>query len=182
MEIEKPSFEDVNEALKIMHALGSAPESHGLLCALFCFGAEVKFTAWSDSLMTKSIDEGDIVAKSALKTMKKLYDYTRSQFNDKSLNFDIFIPSDDEPLSYRAESLTNWIKGFLSGVGLFGFDFENSQYEEVKEAIDDLMKISYMDYSALDENESYEEDFMELVEFTKVAVLLIGSERFRYNQ
>ncbi|MDE5031981.1 YecA family protein, partial [Francisella tularensis] len=77
------------------------------------------------------------------------------------------------PLSYRAEALTDWIRGFLSGVGLFGLDFENSKDQEIKEAISDLMKISNMDYEALGEDESSEEDFIELLEYTKVAVLLI---------
>jgi len=177
MKNEKPSFEDVSEALKVMQALTTASEAHGLLCALFSFGAEVKFTAWSDSLMTKSIEEGDLVASSALQTMKKLYDYTKSQFDEKGLTFDLFIPEDDEPLTYRAEALTCWIKGFLSGVGLFGLDFENSKDTEVKEAINDLMQISYMDYEALGSDEGCEDDFMELLEYTRVAVLLIDSEK-----
>ncbi|ASG67862.1 5-formyltetrahydrofolate cyclo-ligase [Francisella halioticida] len=177
MKNEKPNFEDVKEALKVMQALSSASEAHGLLCALFSFGAEVKFTAWSDSLMTKTIEEGDLVSASALKTMKKLYDYTKSQFDEKGLSFDLFIPEDNELLSYRAEALTYWIKGFLSGVGLFGLDFENSKAKEVKEAIHDLMQISYMDYDSLEQDESCEDDFMELLEYTKVAVLLIDSEK-----
>ena len=173
----KPKFEDVAEALKIMQALTTASEAHGLLCALFSFGAEVKFTAWSDSLMTKSIEEGDVVAASALKTMKKLYDYTKAQFDEKSLSFDLFIPGDDELLRYRAEALTYWIRGFLSGVGLFGLDYENSKDKEVKEAVNDLMKISYMDYKNLTDDEDSENDFIELLEYTKVAVLLIDSEK-----
>ncbi|AEI36011.1 MULTISPECIES: UPF0149 family protein [Francisella] len=177
MKNEKPNFEDVVEALKVMQALTSASEAHGLLCALFSFGAEVKFTAWSDSLMTKSIQEGDLVATSALQTMKKLYDYTKSQFDEKGLTFDLFLPEDEEELTYKAEALTYWIKGFLSGVGLFGLDFENSKDKEVKEAINDLMQISYMDYEALEDNDECEQDFIELLEYTKVAVLLIDSEK-----
>ena len=172
----KPEYQDVAEALKIMQAVSNSSEAHGLLCALFSFGAEVKFTAWSDSLMTKSLEEGDVVAASALSTMKKLYDYTKEQFDEKGLSFDLFLPEDDTPLTYRAESLTYWIKGFLSGVGLFGLDYENSQTKEVKEAIRDLMQISYMDYEALGDDNACEEDFMELMEYTKVAVLLIDSE------
>ncbi|WP_150465846.1 UPF0149 family protein [Francisella sp. SYW-2] len=177
MKNEKPNFEDVVEALKVMQALTSASEAHGLLCALFSFGAEVKFTAWSDSLMTKSIQEGDLVATSALQTMKKLYDYTKSQFDEKGLTFDLFLPEDEEERTYKAEALTYWIKGFLSGVGLFGLDFENSKDKEVKEAINDLMQISYMDYEAFEDNDECEQDFIELLEYTKVAVLLIDSEK-----
>ncbi|AJC49154.1 UPF0149 family protein [Allofrancisella guangzhouensis] len=177
MQNEKPNFEDVNGALKVMQALTTAPEAHGLLCALFSFGAEVKFTAWSDSLMTKSLEEGDVVAASALKTMKKLYDFTKAQFDEKSLSFDLFIPGDEEPLSYRAKALSHWIKGFLSGVGLFGLDYENAESKEVKEAIHDLMQISYMDYNSLEDNDASEIDFFELLEYTRVAVLLIDSEK-----
>ena len=64
----------------------------------------------------------------------------------------------------------------MSGVGLFGLDFENGKSKEIKEAIQDLMQISYMDYDALEDDNASEEDFMELVEYTKVAVLLIDSE------
>ena len=177
MQDEKPNFEDVREALKVMQALTAPSESHGLLCALFSFGAEVKFTAWSDSLMTKSLEEGDLVAISALQTMKKLFDYTKAQFDEKGLSFDLFIPADDDELGYRAEGLTNWIKGFLSGVGLFGLDYENTTNKEVKEAINDLMQISYMDHDSLGDDEDSEADFMELLEYTRIAVLLIDSEK-----
>lgn len=177
MQNEKPNFEDMREALKIMQALTTPSESHGLLCALFSFGAEVKFTAWSDSLMTKSLEEGDLVAISALQTMKKLFDYTKTQFDEKELSFDLFIPADEDELSYRAEGLANWIKGFLSGVGLFGLDYESTTNKEVKEAIHDLMQISYMDHSALEDDEDSEADFIELLEYTRVAVLLIDSEK-----
>ncbi|MDE4998844.1 5-formyltetrahydrofolate cyclo-ligase, partial [Francisella tularensis subsp. holarctica] len=74
-----PTFEVVAEALKVMQALSSASDALGLLCAFFSFGAEVKFTAWSDYLMTKPIEDGDLFASSALKTMKNLYDYSKSQ-------------------------------------------------------------------------------------------------------
>lgn len=177
MQNEKPNFEDVCEALKVMQALTAPSESHGLLCALFSFGAEVKFTAWSDSLMTKSLEEGDLVAISALQTMKKLFDYTKKQFDEKGLSFDLFIPEDEEELAYRAEGLANWIKGFLSGVGLFGLDYESTTNKEVKEAIQDLMQISYMDHDVLGDDEDSEADFIELLEYTRVAVLLIDSEK-----
>lgn len=61
----------------------------------------------------KPIEEGDLIAASALQTMKKLYDYTQSQFDEKGLSFDLFLPEDDEPLSYKAEALTYWIRGFF---------------------------------------------------------------------
>ncbi|MDE4949013.1 5-formyltetrahydrofolate cyclo-ligase, partial [Francisella tularensis subsp. holarctica] len=41
MKNEKHNFEDVAEAFKVMQALSSSSEAHGLLCALFSFGAEV---------------------------------------------------------------------------------------------------------------------------------------------
>ena len=172
-----PKFDDVVEALHVMQVFTNASESHGLLCALFSFGAEVNFSAWSDSLMSKPLQEGDIVAVDALQTMKKLYDYTKAQFDEQGLSIDLFIPEDCEPLTERAEGLTYWIRGFLSGVGLFGLDYESSENEYVKEAISDLMKISYMDYESLGEVESSEDDFLELMEYTRVAVLLIDSEK-----
>ncbi len=39
------------------------------------------------------------------------------------------------------------------------------------------MQISYMDHDALGDNEDSEADFIELLEYTKVAVLLIDSEK-----
>ena len=177
MQETMPQYDDVVEALKVMQSVTSASEAHGMLGALFSFGAEVKFAAWSDSLMTKSPQDGDIIAAAALQTMKKLYDYTKSQFDEKSLSFDLFIPDDSESLEMQAQGLTYWIRGFLSGVGLFGLDYENSKNEYVKEAIGDLMKISYMDYEELGDVDSSEDDFMELLEYTRVAVLLIDSEK-----
>ena len=97
----KPEYTQVSDALKTMQALTNASEAHGLLCALFSFGAEVKFTAWSDSLMTKPLEEGDLSAIEALRVMKELYDYTKEQFDEKGLSIDLFLAEDDSPLTHR---------------------------------------------------------------------------------
>lgn len=87
-------------------------------------------------------------------------------------NFDLLLPSEDEPLELRTESLAAWTKGFLLGL-LHNNAFSIDQLpENGAEIARDMIQISEAAAGAGDENE---EDWAlaELHEYLKVGAQLI---------
>ncbi|MFZ9035432.1 MAG: UPF0149 family protein [Francisellaceae bacterium] len=171
-----PSYDEVSEALLRISGLSEAAEAHGLLCALFTAGANIRVDAWIDSLMEGQLEAGDIMVTGALKTLSDMYQYTKSQFNESLMTLDLLLPSDDDPFYRRIDALAMWCQGYLSGLGLMEIDLSAGS-EEVKEAINDLLDISRLQYDEEETgDESDEKAYAELVEYAKVAALLIYSE------
>lgn len=171
-----PSYEEVRIALRKINALSEASESHALLCALFIGGAQVRIEAWTDSLMSEPIESENIVAQGALKVLAQMYQVTKMQFLAQDMCFDLLLPNDDEKFHVRIDALAMWCQGFLSGYGLMEIDYTKGS-AEVQEAITDLIHMSRLQY---DDETTGEEDeeraYIELVEYTKVAMLLIHNE------
>lgn len=171
-----PTYHDVKDALLKVNALSEASEAQAVLCALFIGGAKVKITAWIDSLMARSIDSGDIIVQKALQILAHMYKVTKSQFLSYDIHFDLLLPSSDEKFYIRIDALAMWCQGFLSGLGLMEIDYTKGS-AEVQEAIIDLLDMSRLQYDdEVTGAEDEERAYMELVEYTKVAVLLIHSE------
>lgn len=172
-----PSYQAVSESLKKVHALSEASEAHALLCALFTGGAEVRIQAWIDALMAEPIQPEDAATKPALEVLKQMYQATKAQFTAETpWSFDLLLPDDEAPFHARIDALAMWSQGFLSGLGLMSFDFKQGS-KELQEAMRDLVDLSRVQYDNEVSGKSEEESaYMELVEYTKVAVLLIQSE------
>ena len=171
-----PEYQRVKSALTKLSALSGTSESHGLLCALFSGGAEIRLQAWIDSLMAEPVESGDVMAKQAFATLASLYQFTQQQFESDDLVLDMLLASDRAAFNDRINSLSAWVQGYISGLGLFSIEI-NSLSAEAQEALQDLLDISRLRVDEENPEEVDEKAFVELVEFIKVAVLLIHSER-----
>ena len=172
-----PDYQRINEALKTLQALSEASESHGLLCALFCVGAEISQGAWIDSMLSGQVQEGDIMVKDATNALNSLFEKTRLQYESDFFEFELLLPGEKESFHKRIGALAMWAQGFLAGIGLMGVDLNSSYSAEVREAIEDLTKISRLQFD--DEQLGDDEDesaYAELVEYAKVASMLLHSE------
>ena len=170
------NYQKITDALRKINALSEASEAHALLCALFTGGAEVRIEAWIDSLMSEPIELGDILAQTALKVLTEMYKVTKVQFLAYDMHFDLLLPDDEKKFYMRIDCLAMWCQGFLSGLGLMEIDYTKGSLE-VQEAIVDLLDMSRLQYDdEVTGQEDEEKAYMELVEYTKVAVLLIYSE------
>ena len=171
-----PEYQEVTNALRKINALSEASEAHALLCALFTGGAEVRIEAWMDSLMAEPIEVGDVIAQSALELLSQMYQSTKAHFLADDLYFDLLLPNDDEKFYKRIDALAMWCQGFLSGLGLMEIDYTKGS-TEVQEAIVDLVDMSRLQYDdEVTGQEDEEKAYAELVEYTKVSILLIHSE------
>ena len=70
-----------------------------------------------------------------------------------------------------------WCQCFLSGLGLTGIDLKKHDIGDIGKVIEDLFKMARLQYDCEEDgNENDEKAYFELVEYTKVAALLLHSE------
>ena len=91
---------------------------------------------------------------------------------DESFQFDLVLPDEDESLVNRISAFGSWCDAFLEC-----FDARNPQLRvelsELNEPLNDLENFAAVDASNV-EDENVEVQLMELIEYTRVAVMLIN--------
>jgi uncharacterized protein len=139
---------------------------HGLLTGIIC-GNPAATTAWKELVLGKE-DNAAVHA-----TLQALYDSTAKELNEFLFQFQLLLLTDEQPLPARAESLTLWCQGFLTGLKVTDVPIEGRDPSEVTEAIDDMIEIAKMDYEEVVASEEDEAAYVELVEYVRMAVVLI---------
>jgi len=172
--IALPFFETVECALSCLKALGTAAETHGLLCALVSTGATMRKQAWVNSLLSNVIETDDIMARDAVAIIERLFDATQKQFKEDQCQVQLLMPDDEVALKERMQALAEWCQGYMSGLKLVGVTLHGHNNEQVQEALDDLTQIACLDYDhdSADGPEA-QAQLTELQEFVRVAVMLV---------
>ena len=177
MNASLPPLEDVTEALVILSSLGSAAESHGLLCALLSADVSIRQEAWVDSLLNEHIEASNLEGQQSYRTLQRLFKVTAEAFAADDFSLPLLLPDDDAPLEERLDHLAEWCQGYLTGLHLLGVAVQDNTNKDIQEALTDLLDISQVEMSSEDQKDPESEArYLELVEFVKVAVLGIATE------
>jgi uncharacterized protein YgfB (UPF0149 family) len=148
----------------------SPAELHGLLLGRSCAGAGFDAEAWlADAAALLEVEPQDTV-RNALVGLQEM---VKAELTGDDIAIVLLLPGDDAPLSERAMALGQWCQGFAAGFGLNAGGKELS--EEAREVLQDLVAISQVQ-DALEESEDGESDYMEVMEYLRVAPLLLFSE------
>lgn len=148
----------------------SPAELHGYLLGRSCGGAGFDVDSWLNDaveLVGGELQDGIRQALIGLQEMVK------GELTGDDMVVVLLLPSDDEPLRARAAAIGQWCEGFLAGFGLAAGDKALSS--EAMEVLQDLTSISQVQ-DALEDNEESENDFMEVMEYLRVAPLLLFTE------
>lgn len=148
----------------------SPAELHGLLLGRSCAGAGFDADAW----LAEAADLlGAPPEENVRQALIGLQEMVRGELSGEEITLVMLLPSDELPLKERARALGQWCQGFLSGFGLT--QRAGSLSSEADEVLQDLAAIAQIE-SALDESEDGENDYMEVMEYLRVAPLLLFSE------
>ena len=171
----------------LFHQLGlglDAAECHGTLCGLLCASDMVKGAAWVNQVLTGRLDlpeaevpplqGGSHGEEHALLLI--LYKETVGQLEDPEYGFSLLLPDDDAPLAQRVESLSRWCQGFLAGLGLGGLQDQSKLPGDSSEVMRDFVEISRLGHGEGDDGNEDETAFAEIVEYVRMAVLLVYEE------
>lgn len=170
----KPNFPDYQPLLK---ALGETTfklhpaEAHGLICGVICGNIDSNKKSNWEELVTGG-DNGE-EAKNTHTLLQALHDESKKQLTEILFEFKLLLPDDSEELPHRAEALTLWCQGFLTGLKASHVQMVNRSPSELTEAINDLIEIAKMNYEEVVASEEDEAAYIELVEYVRVAVILI---------
>ncbi len=148
----------------------SPAELHGMLVGRSCAGAGFEAETWiSDATELLGGEPSDSVRQALI----GLQEMVKGELAGSEVALVLLLPGDDAPLAERAQALGQWCQGFLDGFGLVLGDSALSG--DAMEVLQDLSSIAQVQ-SALDESEDGESDYMEVMEYLRVAPLLLFTE------
>jgi uncharacterized protein YgfB (UPF0149 family) len=161
-----PTYRELDQALSKTALQLHPSQVHGLICGVLC-GSTHSPAAWKEWL---------IADKRPVKTqemLQNLYDLSAKQLGEFLFEFQLVLPLDSEELPVRAEALTLWCQGYLTGLKLAQVQIIDREPGEMTEAINDLIEIAKMNYEEVVASEEDEAAYVELVEYVRMAVILV---------
>lgn len=169
------TFEQLEDLFYQLKIQASPSGFHGFLCGRLSCGAVQMEDLVNSSTAWLGL-EGE-TAEGASADLESFYEATLSDLQDISFLFKPLLPDDELPIAERLISVSDWCSNYLSGLGEgMGPEFEVS--EDGKEALQDISAISQIspDLDADEAEEDDEKDYLELVEYIRIAVQLIFSD------
>jgi len=107
----------------------------------------------------------------------ELYNETTEALGDSELGFSMLVPDDEVDIGVRMEEVSGWCAGFLYGFGMTGRFQREDLSDDVSEVLSDLGKIAAAGATGdVPEDEDNEADLMEILEYVRMAALLIHAE------
>jgi uncharacterized protein len=170
---ERTSFNEFCELLMPLGALISPAELHGILCGKLGGGARPTEVEWLLEAV-EYLDFSQAPDTSVRQALSQLYQDTIAQLRGDSFALTLLLPDDDTPLEERIRCLSQWCQGFLTGFGSAGIPGRSPLSEESEEALSDLASIVRIDEDV--DDDSSEEDFMEIVEYVRMAAVALYME------
>ncbi|MBB71177.1 MAG: hypothetical protein CMF50_02110 [Legionellales bacterium] len=173
-----PPYDDVSWALRHASDVASPSESHGLLCGLFCTGAAGRMDGitWAKSAAAAANSENQTCDDEQIGILEELFNATQAKLTSMEFDFELLLPDDESGLEMRASELGSWCLGFVTGLALGGLEIgvnDSHHDEDTREALQRLAEISYIEYEDLDVSEEDEQAFAEVVEYVRMAVLMV---------
>lgn len=148
----------------------SPAELHGLLLGRSCAGAGFDVEPWL-------ADAAELLGAPAQENTRQaligLQEMVKGELSGDDIAIVLLLPNDDAPLAERTMALGQWCQSFLTGFGLAAGDRALSR--EAMEVLQDMAAIAQIQDS-LEESEDGESDYMEVMEYLRVAPLLLFTE------
>lgn len=166
------TFEQLEDLFYALEIQASVSGFHGFLCGrLSCGPVQMESLVRST---TQWLGMEEDAAESAESALADFFESSLSNLQDASFIFQPLLPDDELPLSERLVALGDWCSNYVSGLGE-GMADELEVSADTQEALQDITAIGQVS-AEFDEGEDSERDYLELVEFIRVAVQLIFSD------
>lgn len=173
---ETITYQDMETLLRRANCQYSAAEIQGMACGLLAIDMNADAEKWLEHIFPER-DPQNALQQDISNQLKHYLHQLRIQLQDSNLGFELLLPDDNEMLEDRVDAMQEWTQGFLLGIALAGLkDFQNLP-EDSKELLDDFIEISKVEAFTMDDNsETSEDDYLQIVEYLRMGVLLIAEE------
>jgi uncharacterized protein len=173
-QLSMPNYRELDQALSKTPLKLHPSQVHGLICGILC-GNPDSNAAWEE-LVT-----GDKETGKTHDLLQSLFNYSAHQLDEFLFEFELVLPPDSEDLRARAEALTLWCQGHLTGLKLSQVQIVDRGPGEMTEAINDLIEIAKMNYEEVVASEEDEAAYVELIEYVRMAIILIYQDIRGYD-
>lgn len=167
--VTKLSYSELEKALNKTALKLHPSQVHGLICGFLC-GHPKDTKAWEELVAGKDESEAMHVV------LQSLYDLSAKQLREFLFEFQLLLPNDSKELPERAEALTLWCQGMLTGLKMAEIPITGRQAGELTEAINDLIEVAKMNYEDVVASEEDEAAYADLVEYIRMVVTFIYQE------
>ena len=169
-----PSHNEIETLLENVALEKRASEWHGFLCGVL--SVDIAYPL-ATSIQIMLADTAEItVGKDLSGQFDEVYSTVLAQLTDSNLQFQLCLPEgEDVGLGEQVNALAEWCAGFLYGLANAGIQTKGTLSADVQEILQDVGAIAHVDGVEL-ANEEEVVSFIELVEFVRVAVLLLAEE------
>lgn len=165
-QISLPNFTELSLALSKTALKLHPSQVHGLICGILS-GNPTNMAAWEEL-----VTGGEETPKTH-ELLQELYDLSAKQLGEFLFEFQLVLPDDAQDLPSRAEALTLWCQGYLTGLKMAQVKIVEREPSEITEAINDLIEIAKMNFEEVIASEEDEAAYIELVEYVRMAIILI---------
>ncbi len=175
MQILRPEYDHLMEALDKADADLVAAESHGVLCGILSASGKAELGLWLDQIF-ENYDVTDSLVKDVSQLLVGLHESTKQQLSHADVEFQLFLPDDNVSLAQRTEALALWCQGFTFGLAAGGIKKDQTLPPNTAELIHDMVEIARAGHDLGDDSETDEEAYMQIYEYVRMGVLLILEE------
>lgn len=168
------TFDELARLLEVEGFEETAAELHGIFCGRLAGGERLAGGQLREALVESLASEEELI-DNALPELARLYQQALAQLRDSSYAFSPLLPGDDTPLQRRVDELSQWAQGFLDGLVDAGLSGDSPLSEDATQALGDLVAIAQAAFEGEEGNDD-EGDFAELLEYVRVAAIMIFAE------
>ncbi len=177
MPVVSPDFDKVADLLASNKIFNSVSELQGIICGQICAGVKDGDAILVWQLLGQENKPNKIMSDLIIRLQGNIFE----QLNEDDYTFQPLLPEDDEDLSIRLHALANWCEGFISGFGGAYAKGGSSLLEETREVLKDFTAIANVDDSAQEELESDEQNYMEVLEYVRMAAYSVFQQNKSEN-
>lgn len=151
-------------------------EIQGMCLGIICTGRSKDMAYWQMQIEKTILgDQLNELPHDCHQLIEKLLKISFQDLTHPMLQLNLLLPDDDMPIDVRLKAVSDWCKGFIYGLGLGSPEPAIWNQPNVKEALEDIAQIQKIDTQPEDNHDS-EKDYVELVEYLKIATILIFEE------
>lgn len=152
-------------------------ECHGVACGLLLRRPTSEPHAFLSLLdMLEIVQQPRPALQDAL---AELLEAAGLQLADEEMGLELWLPDDEQSLESRTEALAQWCNGFMASLGADPERQLETLSKEAGEALSDLQEIARAEVGvggSGDDREEEEQAFAEIVEYIRVAVLMLRED------
>jgi uncharacterized protein len=161
-------YQDINAIIAKNDAELSVAESHGMAAGMLCANNRIEPEFWLREIM-QDIDVISIEDKTVL---MDLFQQTKDLLCNDEFSFALLLPAENFPLYDQIVALRQWCHGFLFGIGTTSATVNWTK--DSRDVMKDIAEFTKLE--AETEGEDSENDFMEITEYLRAAVIFLHTE------